>query len=97
MSGCGCGSSCGCGSDCKCGKMYPDLGSSEKATTAVTIITGVAPVKMHSEGSETSLEGGKAASLEMPASAEITATAIHATAKAFVRRWERCLKYLWSI
>ncbi|RVW56943.1 Metallothionein-like protein 1 [Vitis vinifera] len=59
MSGCGCGSSCGCGSDCKCGKMYPDLGSSEKATTAATIITGVAPVKMHSEGSEMSLEGGE--------------------------------------
>ena len=32
---------------CRCGKMYPDLGSSEKATTAVTIITGVAPVKMY--------------------------------------------------
>ncbi|KAJ9698404.1 hypothetical protein PVL29_007473 [Vitis rotundifolia] len=59
MSGCNCGSSCGCGSDCKCGKMYPDLGSSEKATAAATIITGVAPVKTHSEGSEISLEGGK--------------------------------------
>ena len=32
---------------CRCGKMYPDLGSSEKANTAATIITGVAPVKMY--------------------------------------------------
>ena len=27
--------------------MYADLGSSEKATTAATIITGVAPAKMY--------------------------------------------------
>ncbi|MBM5569958.1 hypothetical protein ELE31_27620, partial [Klebsiella quasipneumoniae] len=59
-----CGGNCGCGSGCKCGSgcngcgMYADLGSSEKATTAATIITGVAPAKMFSEGSEMSFEGG---------------------------------------
>ncbi|RVW57082.1 hypothetical protein CK203_070541 [Vitis vinifera] len=40
--------------------MYPDLGSSEKAIIAATIIiTGVAPAKMYYEESEMSLEGGK--------------------------------------
>ncbi|KAK6142133.1 hypothetical protein DH2020_005236 [Rehmannia glutinosa] len=54
-SGCSCGSSCKCGDNCSC-SMYPDV---EKITT-VTIIEGVAPVKMYFEGSEKNLgvEGG---------------------------------------
>ncbi|CAI9759171.1 unnamed protein product [Fraxinus pennsylvanica] len=56
-SGCGCGSSCSCGSNCSCGKMYPDV---EKSTT-VTIIEGVAPMKMYSEGSEKSFSAEGAA------------------------------------
>ncbi|CAA2975648.1 metallothionein 1 [Olea europaea subsp. europaea] len=57
-SGCNCGSSCSCGSDCGCGNMYPDV---EKSTT-VTIIEGIAPKKMQSDGSEksSSAEGGHA-------------------------------------
>ncbi|KAJ0020258.1 hypothetical protein Pint_32369 [Pistacia integerrima] len=51
--GCGSASACKCGGSCNgCGK-YPDLGFSEKTTTE-TIIVGVAPVKMHLEGSEMS-------------------------------------------
>ncbi|XP_015874102.3 metallothionein-like protein type 2 [Ziziphus jujuba] len=50
---CGCGSACSCGSGCGGCGMYPDLGFAEKTTTQ-TIIAGVAPVKMHSEGSEMS-------------------------------------------
>ncbi|XP_050140983.1 metallothionein-like protein type 2 [Malus sylvestris] len=49
---CSCGSDCKCGSGCKCG-MYPDLSYSETTSTE-TIIAGVAPVKMFSEGSEMS-------------------------------------------
>ena len=56
-----CGGNCGCGSGCKCGNgcsgcgMYPDLGFSEAAAaTTQTIIAGVAPAKMHYEGSEMS-------------------------------------------
>nr|ADH04476.1 metallothionein [Mangifera indica] len=49
-SGCNCGSNCSCGSDCKCGK-YSDPAFTEVATTE-TLIVGVAPVKMHLEGSE---------------------------------------------
>ncbi|XP_062171081.1 uncharacterized protein LOC133876856 [Alnus glutinosa] len=52
-SGCNCGSNCSCGNDCKCGKKYPDLGFSENSST-VTIVAGVAPVKMYYEGSEMS-------------------------------------------
>ncbi|KAL3829124.1 hypothetical protein ACJIZ3_017926 [Penstemon smallii] len=53
MSTCGgnssCGSSCKCGNGCGCG-MYPDV---EKSTgTHVTIIEGIAPVKMYIEGSD---------------------------------------------
>ncbi|CAN6559581.1 unnamed protein product [Malus baccata var. baccata] len=49
---CSCGSDCKCGSGCKCG-MYPDLSYSETTSTE-TIIAGVAPVKMFSEGPEMS-------------------------------------------
>ncbi|XP_022847016.1 metallothionein-like protein 1 [Olea europaea var. sylvestris] len=57
-SGCNCGSSCSCGSNCSCGSMYPDV---EKSTT-VTIIEGITPKKMQSDGSEksSSAEGGHA-------------------------------------
>ncbi|KAF3967927.1 hypothetical protein ACB098_08G044700 [Castanea mollissima] len=48
-SSCKCGSSCNCGSGCNCNSNYPVL--SEK-TSAETIITGVAPAKIQSEGSE---------------------------------------------
>ncbi|XP_030966270.1 metallothionein-like protein 2 [Quercus lobata] len=48
---CGCGSDCKCGSGCNCNSMYPGL--SEKTSTE-TIITGVAPAKIYSEGSEMS-------------------------------------------
>ncbi|KAL9412899.1 hypothetical protein AB3S75_041539 [Citrus x aurantiifolia] len=63
----GCGGNCGCGSSCKCGggcgssAMYPDLRSFESTTAATeTLVLGVAPVKMHSEGSEmgNGAEGG---------------------------------------
>ncbi|KAG2670172.1 hypothetical protein I3843_14G069300 [Carya illinoinensis] len=47
-----CGGSCSCGSGSGCSK-HPDLGHSEKTTTE-TIISGVAPVKINSEGSEMS-------------------------------------------
>jgi len=47
---CKCGSNCSCGDDCKCGKKFPDLGISENIST-VTMIAGVAPVKMYYEGS----------------------------------------------
>ncbi|KAB1226012.1 Metallothionein-like protein type 2 [Morella rubra] len=50
---CGCGSGCQCGSGCSGCGMYPDLGYSEKTTTE-TMIAGVAPVKIYSEGSEMS-------------------------------------------
>ncbi|KAA8543881.1 hypothetical protein F0562_021942 [Nyssa sinensis] len=59
-----CGGNCGCGSGCKCGSgcggcgMYPDI---ETSTTTATIITGIAPVKSYSEGSESFVaEGGHA-------------------------------------
>ncbi|KAL3850677.1 hypothetical protein ACJIZ3_012559 [Penstemon smallii] len=58
MSGCGgncsCGSSCKCGNGCGCG-MYPDV---EKNTTHVTIIEGVAPLKMYSAEESFGAEGG---------------------------------------
>ncbi|KAI3450403.1 hypothetical protein Pfo_007068 [Paulownia fortunei] len=40
-SGCSCGAGCKCGDNCSC-SMYPDV---ERSTT-VTIIEGVAPVKI---------------------------------------------------
>nr|ASR91728.1 metallothionein [Ipomoea pes-caprae] len=50
-SGCKCGADCKCGSDCGC----------EEVTTTVTIIEGVAPVKLTLEGSsEKATEGGHA-------------------------------------
>uniref|UniRef100_A0A2N9ESF1 Metallothionein-like protein n=1 Tax=Fagus sylvatica TaxID=28930 RepID=A0A2N9ESF1_FAGSY len=49
---CNCGSSCKCGSGCNC-NTSPDLSLSEMTSTE-TIITGVAPVKNHYEGSEMS-------------------------------------------
>ncbi|KAK4483127.1 hypothetical protein RD792_010307 [Penstemon davidsonii] len=56
MSNCACGSSCKCGNGCGCG-MYPDV---EKSTsTHVTIIEGIAPVKMHVEGSDETTFGAE--------------------------------------
>ncbi|EYU18965.1 hypothetical protein ABFS83_04G184600 [Erythranthe nasuta] len=54
-SGCSCGSGCKCGDNCSC-SMYPDM----ETNTTVTMIEGVAPLKMYSEGSEKSFgaEGG---------------------------------------
>ncbi|KAL7153677.1 hypothetical protein ABFS83_04G184700 [Erythranthe nasuta] len=55
-SGCSCGSGCKCGDNCSC-SMYPDM----ERNTSVTMIEGVAPVKMYyAEGSEKSFgaEGG---------------------------------------
>nr|CAH59434.1 metallothionein 1 [Plantago major]CAH59439.1 metallothionein 4 [Plantago major] len=56
-SNCSCGSSCKCGSGCGC-SMYPDV---EKNANQVTIIEGLAPSKMFSEGVEESFsaEGGQ--------------------------------------
>ncbi|PKI61714.1 metallothionein-like protein 1 [Punica granatum] len=59
----GCGGNCNCGSSCQCGsgcKRNPSLGYTEAATpTAKTVISGVAPVKMHKEEApEMSTEGG---------------------------------------
>ncbi|XVE79394.1 hypothetical protein DITRI_Ditri14bG0055100 [Diplodiscus trichospermus] len=51
-SGCNCGSDCKCGDNCSCSRNL-NLGYSEK-TTAETIISGVATVKMNFEGSEMS-------------------------------------------
>ncbi|CAK9184205.1 unnamed protein product [Ilex paraguariensis] len=48
---CACGSACKCGSGCGGSKMYPDMSYAESTTTE-TLIVGVAPQKIYSEGSE---------------------------------------------
>ncbi|KAK7390547.1 hypothetical protein VNO78_25855 [Psophocarpus tetragonolobus] len=51
-SNCGCGSSCSCGSSCNCNSY------SIENTITETVVLGVAPVKSHFEGAETSAENG---------------------------------------
>ncbi|GMJ15485.1 hypothetical protein HRI_005217700 [Hibiscus trionum] len=56
-SGCSCGSGCKCGDNCSCSRNL-NLGYSEKTTSAETIVSGVAAVKMNFEVSEMSSESG---------------------------------------
>ncbi|CAK8574995.1 unnamed protein product [Lathyrus sativus] len=52
MSSCKCGSSCNCGDSCNCNKS--GLSYSEMETKE-TVVLGVAPAKIHSDGAEMSV------------------------------------------